>query len=84
MGIDDSLPGNAAPYRASSIGTLSIGDIARNWLELDRKSALNVSRVCLFRHTQAREKKTVFSKRRSKRSSFLRKWFLMFRGCSAS
>ena len=70
MGIDDSLPGNAAPYLASSIDTLSIGDIARNWLELDRKSALNVSRVCLFRHTQAREKKRFSLREEAKGAAF--------------
>jgi hypothetical protein len=58
MGIDDSLSGNAAPSLASRHATpMCIGDIACNWLELDRKSALHVSRVCLFRQTQAREKK---------------------------
>jgi hypothetical protein len=73
LGIDDSLPGNAALYLASSIDTLSIEDVARNWLELGRKSALNVSLVCLFRHTWAREKER-----------FSQQWFLPFRGCSAS
>jgi len=49
---------------------LSIGDIACNWLELDRKSALNVSRVCLFRQTQAREKKQFSPRKEAKGAAF--------------
>ena len=49
---------------------MCIEDIACNWLELDRKSALHVSRVCLFRQTQAREKKRFSLREEAKGAAF--------------
>ncbi|WP_040445814.1 hypothetical protein [Ktedonobacter racemifer] len=98
MGSDDSLPGKSAPHGTSFIDILSIGDVTRTWLELDRKSRLDVSRVCLFRHTQACEKerndhqheattdarKNGFLREEKLKAQHSQQWFLTFRGCSAA